>query len=137
MLAYACATDPAPRKRLKVTLLRDERLTVEKSVWSLKSELEAFSARRSDAIRSERRRGREEGALEARREALASAVAREEERMGLSKTKREKLVAEVRERGIEVAYLNTMVLVFIQYGDMDDRDTYVRLTRRGSQVTRV
>lgn len=96
MMAYACTTDPAPRKPLKVTLLRDERLTVEKSVWSLKSEVEALSARRSDAIRSERRREREEGALEARREALASAVAREEERVGLSKTKREKLVAEVR-----------------------------------------
>lgn len=76
--------------------MRDERLRVEKSVWSLKSELEALSTRRDDAARRDRRREREEGALAARREALAAAAASEEERLGLAKTAKELLEAEVR-----------------------------------------
>lgn len=78
-----------------MTLLRDERLRVEKNLWTLKSELEVLSTRRDDADRRDRRREREEGALAARREALADAVAREEERLSQAKSAKGKLEAEV------------------------------------------
>lgn len=77
-------------------MLRDERLRVEKSVWTLKSELKALSTKRDDAARRDRRREREESALIARRDALADAVASEDEHLGLATAAKEALEAEVR-----------------------------------------
>lgn len=75
--------------------MRDERLRVEKNVWALKSDLEILSTRRDDATRRDRRREREEGALAARRDALAEEVLREEERLGQATAAKEAIEAEV------------------------------------------
>ena len=83
------------RPEFKVAVLRDERLHTEKNVWALKGELETLSARRDDATRRDRQREREEGALSARREALATAASREEERARLTKAAKERLEEEV------------------------------------------
>lgn len=86
--------------------MRDERLRVEKTSWALKGELETLSTKRDDAARRDRRREREEGALVARRDALAEAVAREEERLSRATIAKEAIEVEVRWRYMRVNLLH-------------------------------
>lgn len=64
-------------------------------MWTLKAEFETLSTRRDDATRRNRRCQREEGALAARRDALAEAVAREKNKLDQTKAAKEAVEAEV------------------------------------------
>lgn len=79
--------------------------------------MDALVTKRDDFVRRDKRRHREESALAARREALAEAVAREEERLAAAKAARIASETEVRPFAHPVCFLvehaglsSTMVL---------------------------